>query len=132
MLLSCPRKGHAGDRGNKAHRHNEDHGERQRHALILCGEHQEHEGDREQERKDRGVAGAHLLESKCGPLETEAGGQRLGGKLLHDLDGLALRVAGGRSAVELGDGVEIIARHAVGSGDVVHGGERAERHGVPA
>jgi len=42
---------------------------------------------------------------------------------MHGLDGLALRVAGGRSAVELGGGIEVVARDAVGPGYVAHGGE---------
>ena len=98
-------------------------GQRQGHALILGSKHQEHEGDRKQEGEDRGVAGAHLLERERRPLEIEARRQRLGGELLHGLDGLTLRVARGRGAVEFGRRVEVVARHAVGSRHVVHGGE---------
>ena len=39
---------------------------------------------------------------------------------------------GRRRAIELGGRIEIVARHAVGPGDVAHGRERAERHRVAA
>ena len=45
------------------------------------------------------------------PLIAEALGQRLGGKLLHDLDSLTLRITGRRGAIELGGRIEIVARH---------------------
>ena len=83
----------------------------------------EHEGE------DRGVAGADLLVGERRPFIGEAVGQRFRRKLLHDLDRLALREAGRRRAIELGGGIDIVARHAIRPGDVAHGREGAERHG---
>ncbi len=125
-----PAQDHAGDRGDEAHRHDEDHRQRQRQALVLSGKHQEHEHDSEREGEDGRRAGAQLLEGQRGPLVAEARRQRLRRQLLHDVDRLTLRIAGRRRAVELGGGIEVVARHAVGPGDVAHRREGAERHGV--
>ena len=119
---------HADDRGDQAHWNDQNDGERQRQALKLRRQHQEHEHHRQHESENRGVAGADLLEGERGPFVGEAGRQNLLRQLLHDMDGLALAVAGGGSAVELGGRIEIVARHAIGAGDVAHGGEGAERH----
>jgi len=40
-------KPYAGERGEQAHRHDQDDGERQREALVERGEHQEDEEDRQ-------------------------------------------------------------------------------------
>ncbi len=42
------------------------------------------------------------------------------------------RIAGRRAAVEFGRRIQIVARHAVGTGNVAHRGEGAERNGVAA
>ena len=92
----------ADDRGDEAHRHDEDDGERQRQALELRREHEEHEHDTEREREHRGVAGPDLLVGELGPFVAEALRQRFGRQLLHEIDRLALRVAGRSRAIELG------------------------------
>ena len=97
MLLSCPRSTTPVIEAMRHIGHDEDHRKWQRHALVLGGQHQEHEHHRKHEGKDRSVARPQLLEGKRRPLIAEAIGQRLGGELLHDLDGLALRVAGRRA-----------------------------------
>ena len=61
----------------------------------------------------RGIAGPDLLEGERRPFVAEPVGQGFGRELLHDLDRLALRVAGRRCAVELGRRIEIVARHPV-------------------
>ena len=101
-----------------------------RQALVLGCEHEEHEHDGERKREHGRAAGAQLLEGERRPLVAEALRQRLGRELPHDVDRLPLRVAGCGRSVELGGGIEIVARHAVGAGDVAHGRERAERHGI--
>ena len=118
--------------GDQAHRHDQDDRERQRQALELRRQHQEHEHHREHEGEHRGVAGAQLLERERRPFVGEAVRQRLRRELLHDLDRLALRIAGRRGAIELGRRIEVVARHAIGPGNVAHGRERAERHGFAA
>ena len=130
ILLSCPRMHDADDGGDQAHRHDHDHRQRQRQALELRRQHQEHEHHRQHEGEHRGIAGAQLLEGERGPLIGEAFRQRLRRQLLHDLDRLALAVAGRGRAIEFGRRIEIIARHAVGPGDGPHRGEGAERHGI--
>src|SRR5260221_5126343 len=113
---------HAGDRGNEAHGHDEDHRQRQGQTLILSGQNQKYENHRQHEGKNRSIARPYLLEGERCPLIREAVGQRLGGELLHALDSLALRVPGGRCAVELSGGIEIVAGHAVGPRFVADGG----------
>ena len=54
-----------GHRGEQAHRHDQNHGERQRPALILRGEQQEHEHHRGQEHVDGRVAGELLLDRRA-------------------------------------------------------------------
>ena len=53
-----------------------------------------------------------------------------GRELVHDLNRLALRIAGRGGAIDLGGGIEVVARNAVRAGDVGHGGEGAERNRV--
>ena len=101
----------------EAHRHDHDDRQRQRQAFELRRQHQEHEHHRQHEGEDRGIAGADLLERERRPLVGKPSRQRLGRELLHDLDRLALAVAGRRRAVELGGRIKIVARHAVGPGD---------------
>ena len=73
-VVVLPAQDHAGDRGDEAHRHDQDHGERQRQALELRGEHQEHEHHGEREGEDRGVAGPDLLERERRPLVAKPSG----------------------------------------------------------
>ena len=56
-----------GHRGEQAHGHDEDDGERQSPALILGREQEEHEHDRGHEHEDGGVAGELLLIGELGP-----------------------------------------------------------------
>ena len=55
-VVVAAREPHAGDRRQQAHRHDQDDHERQRPALVLRGEHEEHEQHAEREDEDRGVA----------------------------------------------------------------------------
>ena len=68
------------------------------------------------------------VEGERRPFIGEAVGQRLGRELLHDLDRLPLRIARRRRAIEFRRRIEVVARHAIRSGDVADGGEGAERH----
>ncbi len=129
-VVILPAQDDAADRCDEAHRHDQDYGERQGEALELRGQNEEDENHRENEREDRGVAGPDLLQRQRRPLEAEPFGQHFGREPLHDLDGLALAVAGSGGAVELGRRIEVVARHPVGSGNVAHRRERAERHGL--
>ena len=72
------------------------------------------------------------LEGERRPFVAEAVGQDFARDLLQGLDRLALGVAGRPRAIELGRRVEVVARHAVGAGNVAHGGEGAERHRAAA
>ena len=53
MLTSMPAEQEAGDRGQQAHRHDQDHRERQRPALVLGRQQQEDEDDRGAEDEQR-------------------------------------------------------------------------------
>src|SRR6267378_723278 len=63
---------HAGDRGNEAHGHDEDHRQRQGQTLILSGQNQKYENHRQHEGKNRTVARPNLLEGERRPLIGEA------------------------------------------------------------
>ena len=49
MLMSICASEHAGDRAEQAHRHDQDHGQRQRPAFVLRGQHQEDQHHRQHE-----------------------------------------------------------------------------------
>ena len=122
----------AGDGGEQAHRHDQHDRERQRPALVLRRQHQEDEDDRGDEDEQAGVAGELLLEGELGPLEAEAVGQALGRELLHLVERGAGRIAGRGRALHLGRRIEVVARHAIGPGDVAELGDGADRHHVAA
>ena len=63
---------HAGHGGQDAHRHDQDHRERQGDALVERGQQQEDEHHRQREHQHAGVAGQLLLVGKLGPLEAVA------------------------------------------------------------
>ena len=58
-----------------AHRHNEDHRQRQRPALVQRSEHQEDEYHRQQKDDGRRIALGHLLVAQIRPLQLDAAGQ---------------------------------------------------------
>ena len=104
---------HAEHRGEQAHRHDEDHGERQREALVERRQENEHEHDAEHERERAGVARSLLLVGDVGPFEVHAGGQRVARDALHRGDRLARRVAGRGVALDVRGRIEVVAQHAV-------------------
>ena len=59
----------ADDRAEQAHRHDEDHGQRQRPAFVLGRQHQEDHHDGEAEDDHGRVAGQQLQVRHVGPLE---------------------------------------------------------------
>ena len=61
VVLSA--KQHAGDRRQEAHRHDQHDRERQRHALVLSGQHEKDDDDRKDEDERRGVARLLLLDT---------------------------------------------------------------------
>ena len=89
MSFSMPRSADDDERAEHGERNGEQHGERQRPALVLRGEDQEHHDDREHERDRRVPAGALLLERLAGPGDRVAGGQRLRRDFLDRRDRLA-------------------------------------------
>src|SRR6266446_7261902 len=69
VVILSPQE-HAGDRGDEAHRHDEDHRQRQGQALILSGQNQKYENHRQHEGKDRSIARPKRL---GGGIEVVAG-----------------------------------------------------------
>src|SRR5262249_5718944 len=80
------------------------------------------------ESKDRGIAGANLLERKRSPFVRESLRQRLRRELFHNFDRLPLAVALRGGTVELCGRIEVVARHAVRPGERAARGESAEWH----
>ena len=120
-----------GDRGQKAHRHDQHHGQRHGHALIERREQEEDEHHGQDENQRPGVSRRLLLIGEFRPFVVEARRQGLLGDGLHRLDRLAGGVSGGRIGLQLGGGIELIAEDAVWAGDALdvrHGGQR--HHGA--
>ena len=70
------------ERADEGERHREQHRDRQRPALVLRGEDQEHEDHAEEQHLGRGAAGLLLLEGRAGPGDAELGRQLALGDLL--------------------------------------------------
>ena len=115
------------DRGEQAHRHDQDHGQRQEPAFVLRRKQQEHEHHGGDEH-EQAAAGQLLLEGQLGPLVAEAVGQHLRRQILHRRKRGTGGGAGLGAALDLGRRIEIVARHPIGPADVAEGRDRAERH----
>ena len=76
-----PAQVHPDHRREDAHRHDQDHRQRQGQRLILRGQHQEDEDHREQEDERGGAARRLLLIGQAGPFVGEARRQGLAGEL---------------------------------------------------
>ena len=108
-VVVAMREPHTQHGGKQAHRHDQDHGQRQRQAFVLCGEHQEHQQHADREDPHGRVAGQDLLIRQIRPLEAHALGQRFMRNAFHCRLCLARREAGGRAAVDVGSGVAVVA-----------------------
>src|SRR6185312_16998256 len=80
--------------------------------------------------EDRSVACANLLVREYRPFVAETARQGFRRHLLHDVDGLTLRISGGRRAVEFGGGVEVVTRNTRRPRYVVNGRKGTERHSI--
>ena len=78
-----------GDRTKQAHGNNQDDRQGQRPALVLCGQDQEHEDDRQGENVCCRVARLKLQVSQLGPVRTHRPGQLLISDLFHQANGLS-------------------------------------------
>ena len=114
------------DRGQHAHRHDQDDREWEREALVLRREHQEHEQYAERKHQESRIARDELLVGEIRPLVRHAAGQRL----IEDLRHRGLSLAGAEprsgSAVDVRRGVGVVALHHIrseGARDVDHGAE---------
>ena len=129
-IVVLPAQDDAGDGGNQAHRYDQDHRKRQRQALVLRRKHKEYKHHRQDEGEHGGIAGPDLLEGERRPFGGETLRQRFVRELVHDRDALSLRIARRGGAIHFGGGIEIVVRHTERTGNIVHGGERAERYGI--
>ena len=125
-----PHDPHADGRGQQAHRHDQDDRERQAPAAILRRQHQEDEQHADRKHVEAGIAAGDLLIGQVGPFEREAARQRLLGELLHGVDRGRRTGARQRVALQLGRRIKIVARDAVGPGDVAEIHHAAEHHHV--
>ena len=109
MLLSPPESHTPAIALSLAHRHDQDHHERQCEALVLGREHEEREQHAQREDPDRRVAGDQLLERELRPVERQAVRQLLPSELLER----GLRLAGREprcgAARDLGGGIAVVA-----------------------
>src|SRR6516164_11368248 len=108
----APRK-QACDRGEQAHRQDQNDCQRQLPAFVLRDEDEEDEesGCAEDEKSRR--AALLLLEGEVGPLKSNALGKNLAGKLLHAMQCRTSGDTWRRYPLHLGGGEQIVARHAV-------------------
>ena len=114
---------HAQDRGQKAHRHNEDDGERHAPALILRSQREIHEQNRKAEDDNGRRSLVRLLIGKVRPLVADAVRENARGKVAHDLDAFARADARRAGALHLDRGIKIVPRHALRPCDFAEGGE---------
>ena len=94
----------------QAERHDQDHRQRQRPALIQGGQRHEHADDGQQEHVDRGVARPDLHEHQLGPLALHRQRQALG-RLRTDLVDRVARAHSLDVAIERGGLEEVVAGH---------------------
>src|SRR6516162_7590654 len=106
------------DRREKAHRHDQNDGQRELPALVLCDQNQKHEESRGPEDEYSRGATLLLLKSKVGPFEGNTPGKNLISKLLHALQCRAGGDTRRRDPLHLGSGKKIVARHAIGNRSV--------------
>ncbi len=96
-------------RRQQAHRHDQDDRDRQDHALVLGGQHQEDQQDNQREDGRGRVTRQDLLIVEVGPFEVHALRQGFVGDLFDGGLGLAGRIAGRRRAVDVGGQEAVIA-----------------------
>ena len=113
----------AGRRGQQAHRYDQHDRQRQLPALVLRRQHEEHEDGGAGEDRQGWDALLLLLMGKVRPFERDAGRQHLLGKIGHARHGRAGRDARRGGSHDIGGGVEVVARHAIGRGLVIEGGD---------
>ena len=104
----------AGDRREQRHRHDQDHAQRQRPALVLRREHDVDEQHAEREHEQHRVAGDDVLVGQLGPLERHPARQR---PVEHRGNGrlrLARAEARRRAAVDLGGREAVVVHHLIG------------------
>lgn len=120
----------AADGGEQAHGDDEDDGEGEGPALVLRGEGQEDEEHAQGENEERDIAGDDLLIGEVGPFVAHAAGQVLFGEVLHDGDGLPGTDAGRGIPDDIGGGIQIVALHRGGGGDLGDGAEGGQGNHV--
>src|SRR5207244_13169456 len=100
----------------------------QAEALVLRGEHQEHEQDTERINIHRGIAGKNALIGQFGPLEGRALRQILIREFRDECLGLSGTETGRGTAVDFGSGITVVTHRAVGAMSFSHLHQGAERH----
>ena len=107
---------HAGDRAEQRHRHDQDHDQRQRPALVLRRQHHVDEQHAQREDEHHRVAGEDLLVGQLGPLERHAVAAAAAPSTSRDrVLRLARAEAGRRAAVDLGGREAVVVHHLIGT-----------------
>ena len=119
---------HPGHCRQQTHRHDQDDRQRHDQALVLCGQHQEDEQDRQSEDIGRRIAGGGLLICNARPLGRIALRNRRRRDLFHGHQRMTGRSARRRIAIDGHGRGEVVARYAVRPGGVGKRRERAERN----
>ena len=128
---------HAHERRQQAHRHDQNHGQRQSPALVKCCQHQKHQHDAEYEQECGRGPRADLHEGHLRPLSRH---QRRDRPLLlqpvemplHDSQGGRASRARCRLAVDRGGGVEVVPHHERWADTVFHLHQCRQRHRLAA
>ncbi len=102
----------AENRGQQAHRHDQDDRERQREGLIHRRQDQKHEHDGQHEDQHAGIAGKLLLKGDVGPFIAHAGRQNLIGEMLHRRQRIAGGIARRGLAANVGAREQVVAHDA--------------------
>ena len=118
----------AGQRGQDAHRDDQDHRQRQRQAFVLGSQHQEHQQHADREYPDAGIPRQYFLVGQVGPFEPDARRQRACRDPFGSGLGLRRRIAGRRAAVDVGGGVAVVAHHHFRTIAGAHLHQRRQRH----
>src|SRR5262249_31769253 len=101
------------DRGEQAHRYDQDDRQRQLPAFVLCDENEEDEESGGAEDEESRRAALLLLESEISPFKGNALRKDLLGQFLHAMQRRTRGNARCRYALHLGGRKEIVARHTV-------------------
>ncbi len=132
MLIADVGHGHADHRAEQAHRHHQNHGQRQGPTFVQGRQGQKDEDHGQAEDVHRRVAGANLHQRQFGPFGLHRPGKRRPGHAVDRLNRLAGAESGIDAAVDRRGRIEVVARDHHGPIDAAHVDQRVERDHLAA